>query len=186
MALLGFGVLLWAFVHLVPTVEQPLKQKLIGRFGENGYKGIFTLAIVAAIVCIVFGWRSTPEHYLYVLPSWSRTAGFGLMLLSFVLMGAANYPTVIKRYLRHPMLIGVAIWAISHLLTNGTTRALVLFGGLGLWALIEIPLINKREGVYEKAEGPGFGRELRGLAISAVIFGVVLYLHPWFTGVSLI
>ena len=186
MALLGFGVLLWAFVHLVPTIEQPLKLKLINRFGENGYKGIFSLAILVSIVLMVLGWRSTPQEYLYVLPPWSRTAGILLMFLSFVLMGAANYPTAIKRFLRHPMLTGVIIWSVSHLLTNGTTRALILFGGIGLWALIEIPLINKREGVYEKPEAPGLFREVRGLAISAVIFAVVFYAHPWFTGVRLI
>ena len=150
MALLGIGVLLWAFVHLVPTIEQPLKLKLVNRFGENGYKGIFSLAILVSIVLMVLGWRSTPQEYLYVLPPWSRTAGILLMFLSFVLMGAANYPTAIKRFLRHPMLTGVAIWSVSHLLTNRTTRALILFGGIGLWALIEIPLINKREGAYEK------------------------------------
>ena len=53
MALLVFGVLLWAFVHLVPTIEQPLKRYLVARFGENGYRGVFSLAIVVAIVCIV-------------------------------------------------------------------------------------------------------------------------------------
>ena len=119
MALLGFGVLLWAFVHLVPTIEQPLKQKLINRFGENGYKGLFSLSIVLAIVCIVFGWRSTPEDYLYVLPPWSRTLGFAMMFVAFVLMGAANYPTAIKRTLRHPMLTGVIVWSASHLLIMG-------------------------------------------------------------------
>ena len=185
MALLGFGVVLWAFVHLIPTIEQPLKQRLENRFGQNGYKGLFSVAIVTAIVCIVFGWRSSPQDYLYVLPPWSRSVGMGLMLVSFILMGAANYPTAIKRFLRHPMLTGVVLWSVSHLLTNGTTRALILFGGIGLWALIEIPLINRREGAYEKPASPGLFRELRGVVISLVIFVAVVYLHPKFTGVAL-
>lgn len=185
MALLTFGVLLWALVHLLPAIQRPLRQTLIGSLGEKGYRGVFSLALLAAIACIVLGWRASPEQYIYVLPMWARTTSIGLMFFSFVLMGAANYPTIIKRFLRHPMLIGVIVWSIAHLLTNGTTRALILFGGIGLWALIEIPLINKREGAYEKPAAPGIVRELRGLVISAIVFGVVLYLHPKFTGVTL-
>jgi uncharacterized membrane protein len=184
MALLVTGVLLWTLVHLVPSAARPLRQSLVGRFGENGYKGIFSLALIGAVALIVVGWRSTPEEYLYVLPPWSRTVALGLMVVSFILIGAANYPTGIKRYLRHPMLTGVVLWSIAHLLANGTTRALVLFGVIGLWALIEIPLINKRKGACQKPGSPGLFREIRGVAISLVIFVAVLYLHPKFTGVA--
>jgi uncharacterized membrane protein len=184
MAVLSIGVLLWVVVHLIPTIQQPLKKSLVDKLGENGYRGAFSLAILAALLMIVLGWRSTPEQYLYILPQWSRLAGFGLMIVSFVLLGAAHYPTAIKRYIRHPMLMGVFLWAVSHLLTNGTGRALVLFGGLGLWALIEIPLINRREGDYVKPEAPGAKKEFMGIIISAVIFVVTLTLHPYFAGVS--
>ena len=184
MAILSIGVLLWAFAHLVPTIEQPLKARLVGRLGEKGYRGVFSLVIVASLVLIVVGWRSTPEVYLYVLPIWSRTVGFGLMILSFILFGAANYPTIIRRFVGHPMLTGLILWSIAHLLMNGTTRALILFGGLGLWAFIEILLINRRDGRPTVPEAPGFRGELKGLIISAIIFMVVLYLHPWFAGVT--
>jgi uncharacterized membrane protein len=157
---------------------------MIDSFGNGAYRGLFSLAILASLVLIVIGWRSTPEHYLYVLPPWSRWAGFVLMIISFVLLGATHYATSIKRIVRHPMLLGVALWSISHLLTNGTTRAWVLFGGLGIWALIEMPLINRRKGVAELPVGPGMAAEIRGLVISAVIFTIVLFLHPYFTGVS--
>ena len=60
----------------------------------------------------------------------------------------------------------------------------MLFGGLGLWALIEIPLINRREGPYEKPEAPGLGQELKGALISGVIFVVVIFIHPYIAGVS--
>jgi uncharacterized membrane protein len=184
MAILGIGVLLWAFVHLIPTIEQPLKARLVERLGAKGYRGVFALAILGSLVLIVTGWRSTPEEYLYVLPQWSRTAGFVLMILSFVLIGASHYKTAIKRVISHPMLTGVVVWSVAHLLMNGTTRALILFGGLGLWALIEIPLITRRDGAPEKPDAPGFSGELKGLIISAIIFMVVLFLHPYFSGVT--
>lgn len=180
------GVVLWSIVHFVPSLARSFRQGLIGRMGEGPYKGVFTLLIVTSLVLIVLGWRSTPEDYIYVLPAWSRTAGYLLMVLAFVLFGAAQYKTAIKRVIRHPMLTAVVIWSISHLLTNGTTRALVLFGGLGIWALLEMLLINARESDYTKPEAPGLKTEVRGLVISAVIFAVAMFLHPYFAGVNII
>ena len=184
MTLLIIGVLTWSVVHFIPALAPSLKQSITGRLGENGYKGVFSLLILAALALIVIGWRSTPEQFVYVLPVWSRTLGFGLMIVAFLLIGAAHYPTRIKQVIRHPMLMGVIVWSIAHLLMNGTTRAFVLFGGLGIWALLEIILVNRREGAYVKPEVPSLGVELRGLVISGIIFVVVLFVHPYFTGVT--
>jgi uncharacterized membrane protein len=100
------------------------------------------------------------------------------------MIGAAYHPSSIKRFVRHPMLLGTAIWALSHLLTSGTSRGLVLFGGIGLWALIEILLINRRDGAYTKPEAPKFSEELKGMFVSAGILLLILFLHPFFTGVT--
>ncbi|MGI9205777.1 MAG: NnrU family protein, partial [Woeseiaceae bacterium] len=161
MNILIAGVMIWIIAHLVPSVARGPRQGLVDRLGPGLYRGLFSLIIVAALVLIVVGWRSTPEQYLYVLPPWSRLLGFVLMFIAFVLLGAAHYKTAIKRAVRHPMLMGVFVWSLGHLLTNGTTRALILFGGLGVWALIEMPLINAREGAVEAAEGPGMAAELK-------------------------
>jgi uncharacterized membrane protein len=82
------------------------------------------------------------------------------------------------------MLTGVVLWSAAHLLVNGTTRAFILFGVLGLWALIEIPLINARDGARDLSDAGESGGVVKVVLISAVVFGVVLFLHPWFTGVS--
>ena len=184
MTLLIAGIVLWSLVHLFPALARPARDDLVASMGRNGYRGAFSLLILGSLALIVIGWRSVPEAYLYVLPPWSRSAAFALVAIAFLLLGAAHYPTRIKRYLRHPMLTGIIAWSAGHLLANGTTRALVLFGGLGLWAIVEILLINRREGHYEKPAAPAAAAELRGVIISAIIFIVVLYLHPWFAGVS--
>lgn len=184
MTVLIVGVVIWVAVHLIPTLGQKSKQELIDRLGDKGYQAFFTLMILAAVGFIIAGWRSTPEEFLYVAPAWVRTLSFVLVVIAFLLIGAAHHPTMIKRFIRHPMLVGVALWAISHLLVNGTTRALVLFGGLGLWALIEIPLINRRDGAYEIPDAPAFSQEMKGVFISAIIFIAMFFLHPYFAGVS--
>ena len=90
----------------------------------------------------------------------------------------------IKRFLRHPMLSGVVLWAIGHLLMNGDDRSLVLFAGIGIWAVLEILLINRRQGAYEKPPVIPVVRDLIPLAAGAVVFAVFLFLHPWLFGVS--
>jgi len=186
MNLLIAGVVLWSVLHLLPTLARPLRQSAIDRVGNNAYRGLFSLLMLVSLALIVFGWRSTPEVDVYRLPIWTRQAGALLMIIAFILFGAAQYPTAIKRLIRHPMLTSVIVWAVSHLLTNGSMRAIVLFGGMGLWAMLEIILINRREGEWVKPESPGIGREIRGVVISLVIFCVAFYLHKYYTGVPLI
>ena len=184
MTVLIAGVAAWSLLHLFPALARPARERLIGKMGRNGYRGVFSLLILGSLALIVMGWQSVPEAFIYVLPPWSRTLALLLVAIAFLLLGAAHYPTRIKRWIRHPMLTGVIAWSAGHLLANGTMRALVLFGGLGLWAIVEILLINRREGRYEKPAPPPVAAELRGVFISAIIFLVVLYLHPYFTGVA--
>lgn len=184
MSMLIAGVLVWVGVHLIPVLARAFRQNLIDSKGKGTYRGIFSLAIIASLVLIVFGWRSSPEIYLYVLEPPVKTVAFILICVAFIIFGSAHHPSSIKRFVRHPMLAGVAVWALAHLLTNGSTRALVLFGGMGAWALIEILLINRRDGVYVKPEAPGFNEELKGLFFSAGILLLVLLAHPYFTGVT--
>lgn len=181
---LVLGLLLWSAVHSVPTLAQPLRQRLIDSLGKGPYRAVFSLVVVASIVLMVIGWRATPVAVLYHPPAWAGPIGFVLMIVAFVLLGASQYATAIKRFVRHPQLTAIVVWSVSHLITNGSTRALVLFGGLGVWALIEMRLINAREGVYKRPAAPGWQAELRGLAISAIIFAIAVALHPYFAGVS--
>lgn len=184
MILLVSGIVLWSAVHFIPTLGRPLRERLIDGLGEIGYKIAFSVLVVSSIALIVIGWRAIPEVTLYTLPTWTRPIGFLLMIVAFVLFGSARHPTAIKRFIRHPQLMSIVVWSISHLITSGSTRALVLFGGLGLWALIEMPLINRRDGPYSKPQAPGWKIESRGIAIAAVIFIVALLLHPYFAGVA--
>jgi uncharacterized membrane protein len=186
MTLLIAGVLLWALVHFIPSLAQPLKQSMVSKMGENGYKGIFTLLMFAALALIIFGWRSIEQPaYVYHLPVWTRHLGMLLVLLGFLLMGASNYNTRIKQFVRHPQLTGVAVWAIAHLIMNGDNRSLVLFGGLGIWAVLEIVFINRREGAWEKPDIPAWSQEVKGLVISLVVFAVFVFAHPWIAGVPI-
>ena len=179
------GVLLWMAVHFVPGLAPDFRRSLIGRFGEKPYKGLFALDIVIAIILIVYGWRTTMPEVVYVPPAWGYRAALPLMAISVFLFGAARRPCAVKRIIRHPQLTGLVVWSIAHLLANGDQKSLVLFGGLGIWAVIQMTLINRREGEWVKPDSPALGRELLGLVITGVVFIVLIYLHPYITGVPL-
>ncbi len=185
MGLLVAGVLIWCLVHLFPSLAAPRRQKLIAQLGENAYKGLFTVLILFALALIIFGWRSTVPALLYQLPGFTRHLAMLLILVAFILFTASSYPSRIKQFIRHPQLTGVIVWAFAHLLLNGDSRSVLLFGGLGLWAILEIILINKREGEWVKQPVSSWAKELAGFAISLVVFVVVVMLHPYMTGVPI-
>jgi len=182
--LLIIGVVMWSVVHLFPSLLPGVRQKLIDKLGGGRYRGLFALDIVIALVLIVLGWRSAVVEPVYSPPLYGSPVISAMMLLSFILFAAASAPGNIKRYLRHPMLSGMAVWAGAHLLANGDNRSVVLFGGLGLWAIIEIVTISRREGAWEKPGAVAFSKDLMTIVASAALFAVVAYLHEKVIGVS--
>ena len=152
MTLLIAGLLLFTAAHLFPAVLKSTRDNLETRLGVNPYRGVFSLVIVASLVLIVAGWRSADPGYVYA-PPFRAGALLGLvMLAAFVLFIASQTPNNIRRYIRHPQMAAVILWSVSHLLVNGELRSVLLFGGLGIWAILEILLCNRRDGDWQRPE----------------------------------
>jgi uncharacterized membrane protein len=180
-------VLLWVVVHLFPSVMPTARANLIEKVGEGPYKGLFAVDLVIAIVLMVFGWRSITPEYLYTPPLGVTPYLVSvLVLISFVLMGAANVPTNIKRYLRHPMLTGVIVWGVAHLLANGDNRSVILFGGLTVWAAIAIVTISKRDGAWTKPDPVPVLKDIVLVIVGLVLTAVVAYFHEYLSGVRIL
>jgi uncharacterized membrane protein len=109
-----------------------------------------------------------------------------LVLIAFILIGASHGKTNIKRFVRHPMLTGVLIWAIGHLLANGEQRAVLLFAVLAVWSLVEILLSNARDGAWVKPPAVPLSKDILVVVIGIVVYAVVAYFHPWIAGVALL
>jgi uncharacterized membrane protein len=86
---------------------------------------------------------------------------------------------------RHPQLTGFSIWAAAHLLVNGDTESFVLFGGLLIWAIVEILIINAQEGPWERPDRAPFKKEIVAIVVTIVVVVVVMGIHyalgvpPW-------
>lgn len=184
MAWLVGGIALFSIIHLSAALIPTLRDALKLAMGPGAFKAVFSALALAGIVMIVTGWRNTMPVAVYAPPAWGSTLAFLLMFVSVVLFGAAHAKTNIKRIVRHPQLSSVLLWSIAHLVSNGDSRSLILFGSLGVWAMIEMPLINRREGEWLRPARASSRSELIGAAISTVIFLVLIALHPYFAGVS--
>ena len=177
MTRLVFGILLWSIVHFIPAIAVDLKKNMVSRFGEYPYKGAFTLIMAVSIYLIISGWKSALPEMDYLPPDWGVRAAYLLVLVGFILFFAPYPPNNFKRMLRHPQLLGMACWGVGHLLVSGDARSIVLFGGLTIWALVEMFLLNQRDGDWVKPASVSVNKDLKMVVFSVLVYGVFLFTH---------
>jgi uncharacterized membrane protein len=187
MAMLISGLLIWIVVHLFPAVAPASRQQFVTRLGNGPYQAIFSMVIIAGLLLIVLGWRSTVPAHLLSPPDGMRHPAMLLVVIGFILMVAASFPTRIKRILRHPQLTGVLLWAIAHLLLNGDSRSVLVFGAVAVWTLISMVMINRRDVTWVKPEiAGGWHREIIIMVIGLVISALAVRFHQYLSGIPLI
>ena len=178
------GVLLWSLAHFFPTRFVTFRARLIDRVGENPYKGLFSLAIVVSVVLMVYGWKNSVAQPVYYLGDWTLKATALLTGLGFVFFLGSSMPNNLRRRVRHPQLIGVCLWAVAHLLSNGDSRSLVLFGGMLAWAIAQVQFSNRRDGAWEKPPAVARKADVKLLVSALIAYAVMVFAHPWLFNVS--
>lgn len=186
MTLLIVGIAVFLGVHLLPALPR-LRERLLGRLGERGYRALFSLLSVAGFVLLVWGFASAPVMQIWSPPAWTRWVAIVLMLPAFILLVAAYVPGQIKARLKHPFLAAIKTWALAHLIANGDLASITLFASFLAYAVFDRIAAKRRE-----ARGlvivPGHGPARNDLI--AVVVGVLLYvvfliwLHPLLIGTS--
>ncbi len=136
-------------------------------------KGVSAIVILAGLVLMVAGYRASPFAQLWEPPAWGRHANNLLMLLAMIAVGLAHSKGAFAARIRHPLLTAALLWSLAHLLVRGDLAALILFGGVGLWALVE-RLSLAGEGIAAKG---GTKRDLVGILAGVVLYGIVGYVH---------
>ena len=182
MELLIAGLLLFAGTHLFPSCVT-YRAKVIKSLGENTYKGIYALLSLAGIVLMAVGYARADPVFVYHPVSWGHTLTAILMLMSMVLFAAANMPTNLKRVTRHPMLWGVVVWGVAHLLVRGDLASLILFGGMASYALLAMLSANFR-GARKQQEKLPFIKDVKPALAGLVANAVLIMLHPYLFGVA--
>jgi uncharacterized membrane protein len=186
MTLLIAGVVLWSIAHLFPAVAPGVRSNLSARFGEGPYRGLFALDIILALVLIVLGWKAATPIPVYVPPLYGSPIPSILLLLALVLFVTSKTPNNFKRYIRHPQMAAVFFWGVSHLLTNGDSRSLLLFGGLAVWSVLEMFFINRREGAWKKSGSVPLLKDVITVVLAVLVFAGLAYFHGALFGVAAI
>jgi uncharacterized membrane protein len=176
------GLVLFIGVHTL-TTQRELRARLIASWGEGGYKIGYALAALAGLALIVWGFAhyraaGTPPRALKHLTE-------ALMLPAVILVVAAYIRGRIYTALKHPMLAGVKLWAVAHLLANGDLGSIILFGSFLAWAVFDrISLKRRTDAGAPPIPVGGVGNDLIAVAV-----GIVAYLalgfafHPVVIGV---
>jgi uncharacterized membrane protein len=168
------GLVLWSAAHFFKRVL-PRQRAAMGNAG----RAMVTILVVAGVILMVIGYRATDYVSLFYLPQWAWYLNNVLMLAAIFLMDAGRAHGVVAAKLRHPMLLGVIVWAVSHLMVNGDFASLVLFGGLGLWAVVEMAVINHAEGPWSPpAKGPILN-DAKLAVIAIVLYAAIVGVHYW-------
>ena len=186
MALLIAGVVFWSIVHLLPSAAPGIRANLSSKLGEMPYKGLFAFDILIALGLIVFGWKSALPSSIYAPPFFGSPVPSVFIIIGIIFLVASSVPNNLKRYIRHPQMTGVLFWSIGHLLANGDSRSLVLFGGLGLWSILEMTFINKRDGAWQIPRRVAMQKDVVAAIIAAAVFAGLVFFHVPLFGVAAI
>ena len=185
MTMFVLGLAGWCVAHLMPSVAPDLRGRLMSTVGAGPYKGLFALTIVGSLLLIIFGWRAADPSFVYAEPEWGRIVNMATMLVGLILFVSARLPTNIKRYIRHPQLTAVVLWAVGHLLANGDSRSVILFAVMAVWALVSMVTINRRDGAWMKPDPVPVARDLVPVVIGVVLYAILGWLHPYIAGISI-
>ena len=188
MTYLILGLILFLGVHSLRMVGEGWRTRVRASAGEATFKGVYSVLSILGFALIVWGFgvaRQTPVQ-LWSPPVAMRHVAALLTLVSFILLAAAYVPgNSIKARLHHPMVLGVKVWALAHLLANGNLAHGVLFGSFLVWAIWNFAASRRRDRLTGVTYPPGKGS---ATAITVVVgiaawLAFALFLHGWLIGV---
>jgi len=186
LAIMIVGLAVFLAPHVL-TTRRDTRAAVIALIGEGPYKALY--ALVAIIGVILIGWgfalyRANEWIDVWYPPRWTRDVTLTLMWFSIVFVVAAYIPGNIKRRLKHPMLVGVKLWAVAHLISNGDLGSIILFAAILAWAVFDRITLKRRTDPGAPPIPVGGWRN----DIIAVVVGTLLYLalgfyfHPIVVG----
>ncbi|MGF1592514.1 MAG: NnrU family protein [Kiloniellaceae bacterium] len=144
--------------------SRPLRPLLHQRFGERGFRIVYSLAAVITLLWMIAAYRAAPFVAVWqpapvlawvpllVMPLASILLVAGLTSPNPTLVGGERFldsapgsPAVgILSVTRHPFLWGTGLWALSHLLVNGDLASIIMLGGIAVLSFAGMHHIDLR------------------------------------------
>ena len=189
-ALLILGLALVLGVHVL-TTRRELRASLVARLGEGGYKAVYSVVAIIGIALAAKGfslYRATEWIDVWYPPKAMRHLTLALMLPAVILVAASYIRGRIFAKLKHPMLAGVKLWAVAHLLANGDLGSIILFGSVLAWAVYDrISLKHRTDAGAPPIPVSGIGNDVIAVAVGIVAYLALAFsFHPLVIGVPVV
>lgn len=154
----------------------PVRRRLIRAFGERRFVPVYSVAVTAAFVWMLWAYRAAPLVEVWVPdPGLAWIPLVAMLIATFLIVAGLSTrgPTAVGAeqtlasglpqdpapgiisITRHPFLWGTALWAASHLAVNGDLANITLMTGilaLSLGGMVHID--HRREEALGAAWGP--------------------------------
>ncbi|NOD98353.1 NnrU family protein [Ruegeria sp. HKCCD6228] len=148
--------------HAIP-VRPTIRGWLIYTLGRRGYFTAYSVLSLAVLAWLIIAAANAP--YVEVIPPyavlrwapvlimpvvcWLAVAGL-IIQNPFSFGGLGNRPfdpeqPGILRTTRHPILAALMLWAVAHLLANGSLSHVILFGLFAGFAVMGMALVDRRK-----------------------------------------
>jgi uncharacterized membrane protein len=200
-----------------------LRRPLIDRFGAAGFRAGYALLALALLAWMSLAYGRAPVVDWWQPPVWARHLSLTLMPLATILVVAglttpnpslagaapgmaAAGPQGVLKITRHPLMWGLALWGMAHLLATGDAAGSVFFGALTLLALVGSLTQDRRKAADLGDAWAAYAAATSWLPFRAMLAGrtrltigelgwwrlagglalylLLLWLHPWLFGVD--
>ena len=189
MTLLILGLILFLGTHSVRIFADGWRTQTIARLGEKPWKGLYTVMSLVGFALIVWGYGLARQQpvVLWQPPVMMKHLNSLFTLAAFILLAAAYVPrNHFKARLHHPMVLGVKVWALAHLLSNGNLADVLLFGSFLLWAVLSFRAARQRDRAQRTlyAAGSAAGTAAAVVVGAVAWAGFAFWGHAWLIGVA--
>jgi len=187
MTKLLLGLVLFFGVHSISMLALGWRNRMTERFGARAWQAVYSVVSLVGFYLIVTGYGAARPvaEVLYVPPHWLNYVAALLMLPAFTLALASVLPGRIQALARHPLLIATKLWAVAHLLTNGSVADVLLFGSFLVWAGAVRVSLKYRPARPLRTLPASKANDVIAVVGGLALYGVfVLWLHAKWFGVS--
>lgn len=179
-AYFAVGLVLFFSAHSL-QITRGFRDSLKSRVGENAYKAVYSLVSLLGLILIGIGFASYRAEGLIPVwspPIWASHVALLLNWFALVFVVAAYLPCHMRRILKHPMLVGIKIWATAHLLANGDLGGMILFGIFLFWA-VAVRISIKHRPVEKKPQNASALFDLVAVVVGTASYvAIVFWIHP--------
>ena len=188
MTLLIIGLIIFLGSHSSRIFAESWRNHMIDRLGEVKWKGLYAIVSLIGLVIVVIGYGQARQNpvVLWQPATYLTHIAVLLNLVAFIfLAGSASTNNAIRLKLKHPMILGVKVWALAHLLANGTLADLILFGSFLLWAVFDFRSARKRPVHMHDTAVVSTKATIIVIVSGVVLWAVFIFgLHQYLIGVS--